>query len=64
MVRASRDDPGKTRRTRIHIADDSHHGLAAYVLTDDIGSSLRTAHAIESGWVPVPESRAGAGPCL
>jgi acyl-CoA reductase-like NAD-dependent aldehyde dehydrogenase len=30
---------------------DSHYCLAAYVWTHDIGSTLRTAHAIESGWV-------------
>jgi hypothetical protein len=28
-----------------------HYGLAAYVWTHDIGNGLRTAHAIESGWV-------------
>src|SRR3954451_18368105 len=37
----------------IRMANDSHYGLAAYVWTHDIGSALRTAHAIESGWVQV-----------
>jgi betaine-aldehyde dehydrogenase len=37
----------------IRMANDSHYGLAAYVWTHDIGSGLRTAHAIESGWVQV-----------
>ena len=37
----------------IRMANDSHYGLAAYVLTHDIGAGLRTAHAIESGWVQV-----------
>ncbi|TWT10887.1 aldehyde dehydrogenase family protein [Reyranella sp. CPCC 100927] len=37
----------------IRMANDSHYGLAAYVWTHDIGVGLRTAHAIESGWVQV-----------
>src|SRR6516162_9619499 len=37
----------------IRMANDSHYGLAAYVWTHDIGIALRTAHAIESGWVQV-----------
>jgi acyl-CoA reductase-like NAD-dependent aldehyde dehydrogenase len=37
----------------IRMANDSHYGLAAYVWTHDIGSALRAAHAIESGWVQV-----------
>ena len=37
----------------IRMANDSHYGLAAYVWTHDIGKGLRTAHAIESGWVQV-----------
>jgi acyl-CoA reductase-like NAD-dependent aldehyde dehydrogenase len=37
----------------IRMANDSHYGLAAYVWTHDIGSGLKTAHAIESGWVQV-----------
>lgn len=37
----------------VRMANDSHYGLAAYVWTHDIGEGLRTAHAIESGWVQV-----------
>ena len=37
----------------IRMANDSHYGLAAYVWTHDIGKALRTAHAIEAGWVQV-----------
>jgi acyl-CoA reductase-like NAD-dependent aldehyde dehydrogenase len=37
----------------IRMANDSHYGLAAYVWTHDIGTALRSAHAIESGWVQV-----------
>jgi betaine-aldehyde dehydrogenase len=37
----------------IRMANDSHYGLAAYVWTRDLQKGLRTAHAIESGWVQV-----------
>jgi acyl-CoA reductase-like NAD-dependent aldehyde dehydrogenase len=37
----------------IRMANDSHYGLAAYVWTHEIGSGLRAAHSIESGWVQV-----------
>ncbi|MDE1974173.1 MAG: aldehyde dehydrogenase family protein [Hyphomicrobiales bacterium] len=37
----------------IRMANDSHYGLAAYVWSHDLGRALRTAHAIESGWVQV-----------
>jgi hypothetical protein len=42
--------PWKAEADAIRMANDSHYGLAAYVWTHDIGSGLRTAHAIESGW--------------
>jgi acyl-CoA reductase-like NAD-dependent aldehyde dehydrogenase len=45
--------PWKDEADVISMANDSHYGLAAYVWTDDIGSGLRTDHAIESGWVQV-----------
>jgi acyl-CoA reductase-like NAD-dependent aldehyde dehydrogenase len=37
----------------IRMANDSHYGLAAYVWTHDIGVGLRTAHAVQAGWVQV-----------
>ncbi|MGI4800128.1 MAG: aldehyde dehydrogenase family protein [Janthinobacterium lividum] len=37
----------------IRMANDSHYGLAAYVWSRDIGQALRTAHAVEAGWVQV-----------
>lgn len=41
-------------------ANDTHYGLAAYVWTRDLGKALRTAHAIEAGWVQVNQ---GPGQC-
>jgi acyl-CoA reductase-like NAD-dependent aldehyde dehydrogenase len=37
----------------IRMANDTHYGLAPYVWTHDIGRGLRTAHAIDAGWVQV-----------
>ncbi len=45
--------PWRDEDEAIRMANDSHYGLAAYVWTHDIGSGLRAAHAIESGWVQV-----------
>ena len=45
--------PWDDEREAIRMANDSHYGLAAYVWTRDITKALRTAHAIESGWVQV-----------
>jgi betaine-aldehyde dehydrogenase len=45
--------PWRDDAEAIRMANDSHYGLAAYVWTHEIGSALRTAHAIESGWVQV-----------
>jgi acyl-CoA reductase-like NAD-dependent aldehyde dehydrogenase len=45
--------PWRDEDDAIRMANDSHYGLAAYVWTHEIGSGLRTAHAIESGWVQV-----------
>jgi len=45
--------PWKDEADAVRMANDSHYGLAAYVWTHDLGKALRTAHAIESGWVQV-----------
>ncbi len=45
--------PWRDEDEAIRMANDSHYGLAAYVRTHEIGSGLRAAHAIESGWVQV-----------
>jgi acyl-CoA reductase-like NAD-dependent aldehyde dehydrogenase len=45
--------PWSEEEDAIRMANDSHYGLAAYVWTHDIGRALRTAHAIEVGWVQI-----------
>jgi len=45
--------PWEDEGDAIRMANDSHYGLAAYVWTHDIGKALRTAHAIESGWIQI-----------
>jgi len=45
--------PWENEADVIRMANDSHYGLAAYVWTHDLTRGLRTAHAIESGWVQV-----------
>jgi len=45
----------------IRMANDSHYGLAAFVWSRDIGCALRTAHAVQAGWVQVNQ---GAGQVL
>jgi betaine-aldehyde dehydrogenase len=37
----------------IAMANRTHYGLAGFVWTRDIGAGLRTAHALEAGWVQV-----------
>jgi acyl-CoA reductase-like NAD-dependent aldehyde dehydrogenase len=45
--------PWEDEADAIRMANDSHYGLAAYVWTRDLGKAIRTAHAIESGWVQI-----------
>ena len=45
--------PWKDEDEVVRMANDSHYGLAAFVWCRDISRALRTAHAIESGWVQV-----------
>ena len=40
------------------MANDTHYGLAGFVFCRDLGRALRTAHALEAGWVQV--NRGGA----
>ncbi|MDQ2952310.1 MAG: aldehyde dehydrogenase family protein [Chloroflexota bacterium] len=37
----------------IRMANDTHYGLAAYVWCRDISKALRTAHAVDAGWVQI-----------
>jgi betaine-aldehyde dehydrogenase len=45
--------PWKDEAEAIRMANDSRYGLAAYVWTRDLTAALRTAHALEAGWVQV-----------
>lgn len=45
--------PWEDEADAVRMANDSHYGLAAYVWTHDIARALRTAHAIESGWIQI-----------
>jgi acyl-CoA reductase-like NAD-dependent aldehyde dehydrogenase len=51
----------KDEQDAIRMANESHYGLAAFVWSRDIGCALRTAHAVEAGWVQVNQ---GAGQVL
>jgi betaine-aldehyde dehydrogenase len=37
----------------IRMANETHYGLAAFIWTHDIGKALRTANAVESGWIQI-----------
>ena len=45
--------PWEDEADAIRMSNDSHYGLAAYVWTHDIAKALRTAHAIDSGWIQI-----------
>ncbi|WP_329568053.1 aldehyde dehydrogenase family protein [Streptomyces sp. NBC_01361] len=50
--------PWKDEQDVIHMANDTHYGLAGFVWTHDLGAGLRTAHALEAGWVQVNQGGA------
>ena len=45
--------PWSDEADAVRMANDTHYGLAAYVWSRDITNALRTAHAIDAGWVQV-----------
>ena len=45
--------PWREEEEVLRMANDTHYGLAAFVWSRDIGAALRTAHAVEAGWVQV-----------
>lgn len=45
--------PWRDEEQVVAMANDSTYGLAAYVWTHDIGRALRTADALEAGWVQI-----------
>jgi aldehyde dehydrogenase (NAD+) len=45
--------PWRDEAEVIKMANDSHYGLAAYVWTHDLDRALRTANALDTGWVQV-----------
>jgi len=45
--------PWRDEDAAVAMANDSHYGLAAYVWTHDLTKALRTAHAVQAGWVQV-----------
>jgi betaine-aldehyde dehydrogenase len=45
--------PWRNEDDAIHMANETHFGLAAYVWTRDISKGLRTAHRIDAGWIQI-----------
>ncbi|MBB3664497.1 betaine-aldehyde dehydrogenase [Prauserella sediminis] len=45
--------PWRDEADVVRMANDTHYGLAGFVWTNDLGAGLRTAHALEAGWVQV-----------
>jgi betaine-aldehyde dehydrogenase len=45
--------PWRDEAEVVRMANATHYGLAGFVWTKDLGAGLRTAHALEAGWVQV-----------
>jgi len=45
--------PWRDEADAVRMANDTHYGLAAYIWSRDISKALRTAHAVDAGWVQV-----------
>jgi aldehyde dehydrogenase (NAD+) len=50
--------PWRDEADVVAMANDTHYGLAGFVFCRDAGAALRTAHALDAGWVQV--NRGGA----
>ena len=48
-------NPWRDEADAIRMANDTHYGLAAYVWCRDIGKAIRTAHALEAGFVQIDQ---------
>src|SRR2546425_684975 len=45
--------PWRDEADAVRMANDTHYGLAAYIWSRNISKALRTAHAVDAGWVQV-----------
>jgi betaine-aldehyde dehydrogenase len=45
--------PWRDEQEVVRMANDTHYGLAGFVWTHELGAALRTAHALEAGWVQI-----------